>query len=118
MSAFSNKLCRNKFQQQNHSDNHSDNNLHNTLLQKYDRFMFLKLFVDSDDERLKNKYIEAADKHNNKILNNQCPLCNNQIIDDKLKEYANLYLETCQQLQLTQLENKTLKEIIESDARY
>ena len=71
MSAFSNKLCRNKFQQQNHSDNHSDNNLHNTLLQKYDRFMFLKLFVDSDDERLKNKYIEAADKHNNKILNNQ-----------------------------------------------
>lgn len=54
----------------------------------------------------------------NKILNNQCPLCNNQIIDDKLKEYANLYLETCQQLQLTQLENKNLKEIIESDARY
>jgi hypothetical protein len=51
----------------------------------------------------------------NKIVNNKCPLCNHQIIDDKLKEYENLYLEICQQLHSSKLENKELKEIIDSD---
>jgi dUTPase len=32
--------------------------------------MFLKLFVDSKDETLKNKYLTAAENHNNKLLNN------------------------------------------------
>jgi len=45
-------------------------NLHNTLLTSYDKFMFLKLFVDSKDETLKNKYLTAAENHNNKLLNN------------------------------------------------
>ena len=45
-------------------------NLHNTLLASYDKFMFLKLFVDSKDETLKNKYLTAAENHNNKLLNN------------------------------------------------
>ena len=39
------------------------------LLDKYERIMTLKLFVDGDDE-LKKKYIESANKHNQKIFNN------------------------------------------------
>jgi len=39
------------------------------LLDKYDRVMHLKLFVDGDDE-LKQKYIESANKHNKNVLNN------------------------------------------------
>lgn len=31
--------------------------------------MFLTIFVDNDDQTLKNKYIEAAERHNNKWLN-------------------------------------------------
>jgi hypothetical protein len=31
--------------------------------------MVLRLFVDSDDDELKNKYVQAADSHNNKLLN-------------------------------------------------
>jgi dUTP pyrophosphatase len=42
----------------------------NSLLQKYDRVMILKMFVDSNDDTLKNKYIAAADSHNNKIVSN------------------------------------------------
>ena len=38
------------------------------LLDKFERVMFLKIFVDSNDE-LKQKYINAANKHNNKIFN-------------------------------------------------
>lgn len=37
------------------------------LLKNYDRIMVLKLFVDGDDE-LKRRYIEAANKHYNKIM--------------------------------------------------
>jgi dUTP pyrophosphatase len=40
----------------------------NNLLEKYERVMVLKLFVDSNDE-LKSKYFEAVQIHNNKILN-------------------------------------------------
>ena len=40
-----------------------------TLLDIYDRIMTLQIFVDGDDE-LKNKYVETANKHNDKILNN------------------------------------------------
>ena len=47
----------------------------NNLLQKYDRVMILKLFVDSNDDTLKNKYIKSADSHNNKII------LNNEYID-------------------------------------
>ena len=36
----------------------------------YDRVMVLKLYVDSDDNELKNKYLIAANTHNNKLLNN------------------------------------------------
>jgi len=32
--------------------------------------MLLKLFVDSDDNELKNKYIDAVNTHNNKLTNN------------------------------------------------
>jgi hypothetical protein len=40
------------------------------LLNIYERAMVLKLFVDSDDNELINKYVQAADMHNNKLLNN------------------------------------------------
>jgi len=49
-----------------------NNNLNfhlNILLNKYEKIMFLKLYVDDNNE-LKNMYIYAADKHNNKIINN------------------------------------------------
>ena len=37
------------------------------LQSKYDKVMNLKIFVDSDDENLKNIYNEAVTKHNKKI---------------------------------------------------
>jgi dUTP pyrophosphatase len=36
------------------------------LLNIYDKVMFLKIFVDSEDELLKHKYVVAVYKHNNK----------------------------------------------------
>ncbi len=51
----------------------------------------------------------------NQVQNNKCPLCNERIIDDKLKEYENLYLDICKQLELKEIENEELKEIVESD---
>ena len=45
-------------------------NLKHTLLNNYGRFMYLKLFVDSDDNELKEKYMDAVNTHNNKLLNN------------------------------------------------
>jgi len=43
------------------------------LLDTYDKYMYLKLYID-DTNDLKQKYIDAALNHNNKILNptNQC----------------------------------------------
>ena len=43
----------------------------NTLLNNYERVMHLKLFVDSNDDKLINMYQDAANKHNNKLYNNQ-----------------------------------------------
>jgi dUTPase len=57
------------------SDNNSSDNLLNNinilLHNHYDKIMVLKLFVDSDDENLKNTYLNAAHNHNNKIIQNQ-----------------------------------------------
>ena len=46
-----------------------------TLKNKYDKFMILKIFVDdtTNDNELLKKYIEAATTHNTKIKNN--PTC-------------------------------------------
>jgi hypothetical protein len=44
--------------------------LHDSLLQTYDRYMLLNIFVDSDDYELQNRYLQAANSHNNKLLNN------------------------------------------------
>ena len=38
------------------------------MTDKYDRIMKLKIFVDSDDDELKNKYRDAVQKHNTKII--------------------------------------------------
>jgi dUTP pyrophosphatase len=40
------------------------------LLDIYDKYMHLKLFVDSDDKDLLNKYIESINEHNFKMTNN------------------------------------------------
>lgn len=42
----------------------------NNLFAIYDKVMVLKLFVDSNDTELKNKYFNAALAHNNNISNN------------------------------------------------
>jgi len=42
----------------------------NGLFNIYDKVMVLKLFVDSNDNDLKNKYLNNAYAHNNKIINN------------------------------------------------
>ena len=47
------------------------NNVNILLHNHYDKIMVLKLFVDSDDENLKNTYLNAAHTHNNKIIQNQ-----------------------------------------------
>ena len=45
-------------------------NLQNAaLLDKYGSYMHLKLFVDSDDDDLRNKYFEAVNTHRNKLAN-------------------------------------------------
>ena len=48
--------------------NSSFDNIITNLLNNYERVMVLKLFVDSDDENLKYTYINAANNHNNKIM--------------------------------------------------
>ena len=54
------------------------------LQSKYDKVMNLKIFVDADDENLKNIYKEAAINHNKKIQD--CP----DIIDAGFDLYAPL----------------------------
>ena len=39
------------------------------ILKSYDRFMLLRIFVDSDDEKLVQKYKESSTRHNNNVLN-------------------------------------------------
>ena len=41
---------------------------HVTQLTNRDQFMFLNIFVDSNDKELKKLYVEAAQKHNQKIM--------------------------------------------------
>ena len=57
----------------NIADNNGNINpagLLNLLLNMYDRVMVLKVFVDSDDHRLRDMYLNAAIAHNNKLLTN------------------------------------------------
>ena len=53
----------------NKMSDYLDINNHSGLLHKYDKYMLLTMFIDSDDYELKNKYLDAATKHNNKIFN-------------------------------------------------
>lgn len=47
------------------------NSFRNTLIHRteHDRFMYLKIFVDSDDVDLRDIYINAAATHNQKMMN-------------------------------------------------
>ena len=36
----------------------------------HEKVMHLSIYIDSSDSVLKNMYIEAAEKHNKKIINN------------------------------------------------
>ena len=51
------------------NDNLNTLNILKNLFTIYDRVMVLKLYVDYDDNELKNKYLIAANTHNNKLLN-------------------------------------------------
>lgn len=42
----------------------------NNLLNTYDKFMVLKMYVDSEDANLRDLYIQSANNHNNKIIHN------------------------------------------------
>lgn len=46
------------------------NKLTQDLLNIYGKFMLLKIFIDSDDDELKTKYIETVNERNQKIINN------------------------------------------------
>jgi dUTP pyrophosphatase len=48
----------------------STNILHNQLLQKFDKFMFLKIFITGSNN-LKTMYYAAVDRHNNNLFNNK-----------------------------------------------
>ena len=61
-------------------------------LTNYDKVMHLKIFIDSDDETLKNIYKEAVTKHNKKIQD--CP----DIIDAGFDLYATIGQEWNQEL--------------------
>ena len=59
----------------NTADNNGNGNgnpagLLNLLLNMYDKIMVLRVFVDSDDDRLRDMYRNAALAHNNKLLTN------------------------------------------------
>jgi dUTP pyrophosphatase len=58
----------------------------------YDKVMHLKIFIDSDDETLKNIYKEAVTKHNKKIQD--CP----DIIDAGFDLYAPLQQPETQEI--------------------
>jgi dUTP pyrophosphatase len=45
-------------------------NLQMSLLQIYGNFMYLKIFVDSNDDDLKKTYVRAANNHHTKLVNN------------------------------------------------
>ena len=45
-------------------------NLQLSLLQRYGNFMYLKIFVDTNDYEVRNKYIDAINSHHNKLANN------------------------------------------------
>jgi len=47
------------------------NNRYNKLLSTYNQVMYLKIFVDSDDNNLIDLYVNGAKKHNDKLLNFQ-----------------------------------------------
>ena len=42
--------------------------IYDRLLEKYDKFMLLKVFLDSDDKKLAQKYIASSETHNSKTL--------------------------------------------------
>jgi hypothetical protein len=50
--------------------NNNNTILLNNLLGVYEKVMVLKLFVDANDDKLKNMYYAAADCHNNKLETN------------------------------------------------
>jgi len=43
------------------------------LLHTYDKYMYLKLYIDDNNNDLKNRYIDSALNHNSKILNMNNP---------------------------------------------
>jgi dUTP pyrophosphatase len=49
------------------------NALLSTAFQKYSNLMVLKIFIDVTDNNLIERYIDAVDKHNNKILTDNFP---------------------------------------------
>ena len=55
----------------NNSNNTLFINTVNSLLNTYEKVMVLNVFVDSNDENLKNTYINAANTHNNKVIHLQ-----------------------------------------------
>ena len=55
----------------NNSNNTLFINTVNNLLNTYEKVMVLNVFVDSNDENLKNTYINAANTHNNKVIHLQ-----------------------------------------------
>lgn len=61
-------------------------------LTNYDKVMHLKIFIDSDDDKLKNIYKEAVTNHNKKIQD--CP----DIIDAGFDLYAPLQQNQTQQI--------------------
>lgn len=62
MSSFMNNLMPNT--------NDNNGNPLAGLLNMYDKVMVLRVFVDSDDDRLRDMYRNAAIAHNNKLLTN------------------------------------------------
>lgn len=48
----------------------SHDKLHEKLLRIYDKYMLLKIYVDSNDKILKQKYIATAEKRNKQFLEN------------------------------------------------
>ena len=84
------------------------NSFMNTMLHTtgHDRFMHLKLFVDSDSDELKNTYIISAVNHNQKIMSDphffdagfDLFLPNNTVFDSENVNKIDFKVKCCAQI--------------------
>jgi dUTP pyrophosphatase len=65
-----------------------------SLFDRYDQYMVLNLFIDDTDPVLLQKYCEAIEKHNAKVLNDPYPDAGFDLFVPKQRDDANIFSTT------------------------